>query len=172
MSDYDSSEPGFFDGVARFFGTSLGIAKLIILTTACSLMTCGPAYYAWTTRGELEKEAREGVIVTPLEYRNVIARFPSLGYKLVLENISDDRENLSLGEIVYKQKMLEQQKAAITNAIHLKAKAIEREKIRAQAIEEFEIEQRNEQLLDQVGEVMEISKEDQADLRAIIQGID
>ncbi len=171
MSDeYDNNGSGFFRGVADFFGMSLGIAKVVTFFTILVTCTCTPAYFAWTTRGDLEKQAREGVIVTPLEYRETFMEFPSLGYKIVIENITDNDTDMTLADIVYKQGMLEQQRMAISNAIYLKSEAIKKQKEAQEAIHELERVQKQEKLAKDVGDALEISDEDKEGLVNILTG--
>ncbi len=170
MSDDYDDGPGFFGSIAEFFGIGFGVAKSLTIIALCSTMTCAPAYFAWTTRGDLEKEARQGVIVTPLEYRKTFMRFPSLGYKVVIENITDKEENLTLAEIVYRQKMLEQQRMAVSNSIHLKAQAVQKERETEAAIVEYEKTERSKKLVKEVGDALEISEEDREGLANILTG--
>ena len=169
--DYDDRDgPGFFGTIAEFFGIGFGVAKGLTILAIGSTMTCAPAYFAWTTRGDLEKEARKGVIVTPLEYRETFMKFPALGYKIVIENITDDEENLTLAEIVYRQKMLEQQRMAISSTIHLKAQAVQKERETEAAIVEYERVERSKKLVQDVGNALEISEEDREGLANILTG--
>ena len=172
MSDdeHEDNGPGFFRAVADFFGIGLGIAKFLTIGALLGTMTCAPAYFAWTTRGDLEKQAREGVIVTPLEYRETFMEFPNLGYKIVIENITDTEQNMTLADIVYRQGMLEQQRMAISNAIYLKSEAIKKQKEAQAAVLELERAQKQEKLVKDVGDALEISDEDRDGLASILNG--
>ena len=171
MSDYD--EPGFFsrlgDYIVEFFSVTKSFSVVAIWLGVLTTVLGGPAYLAWTYRGHLEEEARKGVIVTPLEYKRTMMSFPKLGYKVVLERITNEQD-LTLAEMVYKQKMLEQQMLAHKNAVFLEAQAIAKKKQEVEIVHDIEKQARSEKLMDEVAETLDISPEDRDDLNAIILG--
>lgn len=171
MSDYE--EPEVFskagDYIVEFFSVTKSFTVVAFWIALGTVVFGGPAYMAWTYRGHLEEEARKGVIVTPLEYKRTMMSFPKLGYKVVLERITNEQD-FTLAEMVYKQKMLEQQMLAHKNAVFLEAQAIARKKQEVQEIQDFEQNQHNEKLAKEIGKSLDISPEDQDDLKAIILG--
>ena len=172
MSD-EYQEPGFFsnlmDSIVEFFSITKSFSVVAFWISIIAIVLGGPAYLAWTYRGHLEEEARKGVIVTPLEYKRTMMSFPKLGYKVVLERITNEQD-FTLAEMVYKQKMLEQQMLAHKNAVFLEAQAVARKKQEVQEVQDFEQNEHNQKLAKEIGKSLDISPEDQDDLKAIILG--
>lgn len=171
MSEYQ--EPGKLKEAMYVIAEGFSISKAVVITVFWASIIILPlaatAYFSWTYRGHLEEEARKGVIVTPLEYKRTMMSFPELGYKVVLERITNEKD-LTLAEMVYKQRMLEQQMMAHKNAVYLEAQAVSKKKQEVQLVHDIEKQAKNEKLMDEVAENLDISPEDRDDLNAIILG--
>jgi hypothetical protein len=171
MSDYEESKKTnqAIGVIAESFSLSKGLLTFVMWSGVIFIPIACTAYFSWTYRGHLEEEARKGVIVTPLEYEKTIVSFPKLGYKIVLERITNE-ENFTLAEMVYKQRMLEQQMIAHKNAVFIEAQAVAKKKQEIQIVQNYEQNEHNQKLAEEIGKSLDISPEDQNDLKAIILG--
>ena len=168
MSDHNFNiDEGFDEDVKDQNDNVFRITKYIGIIFIGLAIAAWPTYWAWTTRGALEKAAMEGVVVIPLEYKRTLLTWDSLGYKLVLERLTEEN-NISIGDVTYQLLALEAQRRAMIHGIKARDRAhqLQRKKIELIAIQQEK--SKSKQLLKEVGEYAGLDDEDRKSLEELL----
>ena len=115
----------------------------------------------------LERAALDGVIVVPLEYRRDLFEIPGSGYKLQIVRLTGNET--TLGDQIYKRKMLELQMEAYNRGVAMESEILQKKRKQIAEFEANEREIRGVQLRKEVADQLDIAEEDRESLNELLK---
>ncbi|MAG39706.1 hypothetical protein CMI41_01940 [Candidatus Pacearchaeota archaeon] len=159
-------EPGFLDRTAYQLDVWVNRFVFIVKLSAYIALIVIPFYFGWTWNQDLERDALEGILMSPLEYKKDLFEIPYSGYKVQLVRLNGKEHTLA--DIVYRKKMSEEQLKAHGESLEWEKKAILEKQEKYDEIQNQKRIQKGRQLVKDTGELLELHPDDRQSLNDTI----